>query len=294
MKQNKKWIPIFIAPAVILFLMVYIVPLGMVIYSSLFEYRLIPTKLEIVHNFIGLQNFFSLFTDKGFMTAFTNTLKWILIHCTIHVFLGVLLAFILYKKPHGWKFVRVVYMIPNIISQAAIGMIFVNMYNPSYGMLNTFLGAVGLERLQQNWLFSPKTAFGAVTMTWVLYAGYTTTMVLAQALSVDSSLVEAAQVDGANELQTDIYIMLPMVKRMIGTTVTMAASYMLQMFSLIYITTAGGPGKMTTNLPLLLYQTSMKSNNYGYANAMGVIIIILGFICMGIINRIFRMNDDAY
>lgn len=291
MKGNKKWIPIFLAPACFLFLLIYVVPLFIVVGTSLYDYRLLPNRFE----FVGFQNYINLFTEDAiFMQAFKNTIVWILLHCTIHIFFGAFLALILYKKPHGWKFVRVVYMIPNIISQAAIAMIFVNLFNPSYGMLNSILGAIGLEDLQRNWLFDHRTAFISVTMTWILYAGYTTTMVLSQALSIDESLIQAAKVDGASDVQVDRYIMLPLVKKMIGTTVIMAASYMLQMFSLIYITTSGGPGNTTTNLPLLLYSTALTENNYGYANTIGVVIIILGVLSMGLINKLFKMNDNSY
>jgi raffinose/stachyose/melibiose transport system permease protein len=98
-------------------------------------------------------------------------------------------------------------------------------------------------------------------------------------------------VDGATNFQIDRFVMFPIVKRMIGTTVIMAATYMLQLFSMIYITTGGGPGKTTTNLPLYLY-TTMKANNYGYANTIGVVIILIGAVTMVVINRIFRMNEE--
>lgn len=291
MKKNKHWIPIFLAPACILFLLIYAVPLVLVFVTSLFEYRLLPNRFE----FIGLQNYITLLTnDPVFIEAFRNTIVWIAIHCTVHVFIGTLLAFILYKKPRGWKFVRVSYMIPNIISQSAIAMIFLNVFNPQYGVINSLLGSLGLESLQHNWLFERATAFPSVTMTWLLFAGYTTTLVLAEALSVDESLIEAARVDGASGFQIDIFIMFPMIKKMIGTTVIMAATYMLQLFSLIYITTGGGPQTATTNLPLLLYQTAMKENNYGYANTIGVFIIIIGLVAMTIINKAFKMNESDY
>lgn len=286
--RHQGWIALFLTPTCIVFLLIFAIPLVMVFVTSLFDYRLLPSKFE----FIGLGNFIKLFTqDKRFWKIFTNTIVWILIHCVLHVGMGTLLAFILYKKPRGWKFVRVTYMIPNIISQSAIAMIFLNIFNPQYGVLNSILGALGLQQFQHNWLFEASTAFPSVTMTWFLYAGYTTTLVLAQCLSTDQSIIEAAKVDGANSLQIDLLVMFPMVKRMVGTTVIMAATYMLQLFSMIYITTGGGPGVTTTNLPLYLYST-MKANNYGYANAIGVIIIALGFITMTLINHIFKMHED--
>jgi raffinose/stachyose/melibiose transport system permease protein len=241
---------------------------------------------------VGLANYARMLGDPDFYTAMGNTLIWILIHCIAHVALGVFIALLLYKKPRGWKLIRTVYMIPNIISNAAIAMIFVNVYNPQFGVLNSVLRLAGLESLTTNWLMNPLTAFPSVTVTWFIFAGYTATIVLAQAVSVDESLIEAARVDGASNLQVDCLIMLPMLKRIIGTTMVMAATYMLQMFDLIYITTNGGPGKLTTNLPLLLYGVYRSEYNYAYANTLGVCIIVVGIAAMTVINRTFQVNRE--
>lgn len=290
MKVNKKWFPVFLAPAVILFLLIYAIPLVMVFATSFCDYRLTASEIT----FVGLQNYKLLFADPNFAEALKNTIVWIVIQCTVHVALGVILALMLYKKPRGWKFVRTAYMIPNIISNAAIGMIFINIFNPQFGVINSVLKGLGFEHLTHNWLMETQTAFPSVTMVWLLFAGYTTTLVLAQALSIDQSVLEAAKVDGATGFQTDIFIMLPLLKKIIGTTMVMAATYMLQMFDLIYITTNGGPGKVTTNLPLLLYGVYKSENNYGYANTIGVIIILLGILVMGIINKSLKVNEADY
>ena len=290
MKVKKAWIPIFLAPAVILFLLIYAVPLVMVFATSLCEYKLTSKSIT----FIGLQNYINLFQDPAFHTAFTNTIVWILIHCILHVAMGCLIALLLSKKPRGWKFIRTAYMVPNIISNAAMGMIFINIFNPQFGVVNSILKLIGLEELTHNWLMDTTTAFPSVTMVWFLFAGYTTTLILAQALSVDESVLEAARVDGATNFQIDIFIMLPLLKKIIGTTMVMAATYMLQMFDLIYITTNGGPGKTTTNLPLLLYSVFKSENNYGYANTIGVMIIVLGAIVMVTINKALKVNEEDY
>ncbi len=290
MKINKGWIPVFLAPAVVLFLLIYAVPLGMVFVTSLFDYRLTGPGMT----FIGFGNYIRLFQDPDFAQAQRNTVVWILIHSIIHVALGTLIALVLYKKPRGWKFVRTAYMIPNIISNAAIGMIFLNIFNPQFGVINSVLKAVGLEHLTRNWLMNESTAFPSVTMIWLLFAGYTTTLVLAQALSIDESVLEAARVDGASPFQTDLFIVLPLLRKIIGTTMVMAATYMLQMFDLIYITTNGGPGKATTNLPLLLYGVYKGENNYGYSNTIGVFIVVIGIVVMTVINKALRVNEDEY
>ena len=289
-KINKVWIPIFLLPAVVLFLLIYAVPLGMVFTTSLFDYRLTEPDMT----FIGFDNYIRLIHDADFFKALSNTVIWIGIQCILHVALGTFLALILYKKPRGWKFVRTAYMVPNIISNAAIGMIFLNIFNPQFGVVNSVLKAIGLEQLTHNWLMDSSTAFPSVTLIWVLFAGYTTTLVLAQALSLDESMLEAARVDGASSFQLDLLVVLPMLKKIIGTTMVMAATYMLQMFDLIYITTNGGPGKTTSNLPLLLYGVYKTENNYGYANTIGVCIVVIGIIAMAIINKALKVNKDEY
>ena len=244
--------------------------------------------------FAGFVNYIRLFGDRNFYQAISNTFIWIVLQCTLHVGLGLLIALLLYKKPRGWKFIRTTYMIPNIISNAAIAIIFLNVFNPGFGVINSVLRMMGLESLTRNWLMDIKTAFPSVTATWFIFAGYTTTIILAHALSIDEGITEAARVDGASNFQLDMLIMLPLLKKIIGTTSLMAGAYMLQMFDLIYLTNTGGPGRITTNLPLLLYSTYKTENNYAYANTVGVVIIIAGVLVIAVINKIFRINKIDY
>lgn len=289
-KVKKIWIVAFLAPTVILFLLIYAIPMVMVFVTSFMEYRLTSTEIT----FAGFANYVRMFSDVNFYTAFGNTVIWILLHCIAHVAIGVLIALLLYRKPKGWKFVRTAYMAPSIIANAAIAMIFTNIFNPKFGVINSLLKVVGLGHIATNWLMDKTTAFGSVTVIWFIFAGYTTTLVLAQALSIDESILEAARIDGASKLQIDMFIMLPLLRKIIGTTMVMAAIYMLQMFDLIYLTTQGGPGHLTTNLPLLLYKVYMSENNYGYANAIGVVIVLLGALSMGVIHKVMGMNKEDY
>lgn len=288
-RRQAGWIALFLMPTAALFLIIYAVPLGMTLFTSLFDYRLFPNRMD----FVGLGNFVQLLArDAQFHRALVNNLVWILLHATLHIAIGAVLALILHKKPRGWKAVRVIYMIPSIISNAAVAMIFANIYNPSYGVINSFLKSAGLAGLQRNWLYDPATSFVSITMIWTLFSGYNTTLILSQALSLDDSVIEAAKVDGASRLQQDFLIVLPLVRHMLATTMIMAATYMLQMFDLIYLTTRGGPGVSTTNLPLMLYKTAMTENNYGYANTLGVVVIALGVLFMTLINKLLRTRED--
>ncbi|MCL2835071.1 MAG: sugar ABC transporter permease [Treponema sp.] len=290
MKVRPWYLVLFLLPTVTLFILIYAIPLVTVFISSLTNYRL----MNPVTGFVGFANYIRLFQDKVFFQAVTNTFIWIILQCTVHVGLGLLIALMLYKKPWGWKFIRTTYMIPNIISNAAIAIIFLNVFNPAFGVINSTLKLIGLESLTRNWLMDVKTAFPSVTVTWFIFAGYTTTIILAHAISIDEGIIEAAKVDGASNFQLDTLIMLPLLKKIIGTTSIMAGAYMLQMFDLIYLTTTGGPGRITTNLPLLLYSTYKTENNYAYANTVGVIIILGGVLVIAVINKLFRINKIDY
>jgi raffinose/stachyose/melibiose transport system permease protein len=126
----------------------------------------------------------------------------------------------------------------------------------------------------------------------VIYAPVIMLLILAEISSIDQSILEAAKVDGASSFQTDIYIVLPLLRNAIGSSVVVAGTSMLKEFEHIYLTTKGGPGTTTLNLPLYLYNTAMKVNNYSYANAVGVTIIIIGVIFVISINRLFRVGHS--
>lgn len=288
-KEKQKWCLLFLIPVVAMFCFLYVVPMFRVLYTSFFDYKLTVKGMQ----YVGVKNYVNLLTnDNVFPVAMKNTVVWILLHTFLHVALGVFLALVLNRKPRGWQFVRTVYMSPNIIAASAMALIWRIIYNADWGIFNSFLKAIGLSSLAHNWLFATDTAFCAVTMIWFIYAGYTTTLVLARLLSIPVDLKEAALIDGCTPILVDFKVLLPIAKDTISTTMIMAASYMLTMFPLIYMTTGGGPGNMTYNLSLFLYQKAMVDNNYGYANAVGVVVIVMGILCMHLISWLMRERGD--
>ena len=241
--------------------------------------------------FIGLKNYKYLFTeDKIFIDSIKNTAVWILLQSTLHVCLGTLVALILARKKWYSSAVRAIFFIPNVISSAALGMLFLCIMNPQYGLVNTLVSAVTKSTFSWNWFMNPKSAFFSVTMTWLPYAGLVTILVMAEMSSISEDIYEAAKIDGATLFQTDIYVVLPLMKNIIGTSVVLAATSMLQKLDIIMMTTQGGPGSKTMNMPMYVYKTVFTNNNYGLANAQGVILIILGVLALRIIRGLFGMN----
>ena len=288
MKPKKSTLAIFLLPAIVLFLLIYLLPLLLVVCTSFFNW-----KIGSPIFFSGLENYLKAVQDKNVHAAVGHTLIWVLLQSTVHVFLGTLLAFILAKQFRGWKVFRTVCMLPNVISTAALAMILLNVFKTDSGLLNGIISLITGNKFEWNWYFNSKTAIPSVTLGWLLYPGLITILMLAAINSIPMDLLDAAKIDGASASQINLMIILPMVRNSLGTCVIIAATSMLKEFELIYLTTGGGPGNMTLNLPLYIYKVAFKENNYSYSNALSTMLILFGIIIVFAINRMFRIENPA-
>ncbi|MBU5482065.1 carbohydrate ABC transporter permease [Blautia sp. MSJ-19] len=288
-KNKKIWIFLFTIPCMILFALVYAAPIITVFYTSLCDYTAFSAPA-----FQGIKNFITIFSDKEFMTSIRNTLVWVVLQSTLHVGVGLTMALVLRRKPKGWKFARTAYMIPNIIPTAATGVMFTLLLNPAFGIVKPFLDFLGVDYAMVPNLFgNSRYAFWTVTATWIFYSGFNTIIFLAEMGAVDKQIYEAAAIDGATPWQADRYITLPLMRNVCGTCVTLASVAMVSQFDIIYMTTKGGPGTSTLNLPIYLYKAATLENNYGKANAVGVVQIIIGITLVILIKGLFREKKEA-
>lgn len=278
----------FSAPLILFFAVFLLAPVFIVFGTSFFEWKGFAGNLT----FIGLDNYFAAMKDPEFIVSFKNTVIWIFLQSTVHVVIGVSFAIIISRKFKGWKIMRASFMIPNMISASALGFIFLMIFNGQIGLINSVMTALHLEKFAHNWFFEPQTAFWSVTATWLFFAGLIMLLVLTEIGTIPSSLYEAADLDGASQWQKDIYITLPQLRNVIGTCLILAATSKLKEFELIYLTTKGGPGTDTMNLPLYLYNTSITQNNFGYSNMIGTVLIAMGLILIYIISKVFRIGSD--
>jgi raffinose/stachyose/melibiose transport system permease protein len=292
MKQRwttKAWITAFLAPTILIFLMFYLVPIATVLVTGFTEWNGFGPPV-----FNGVDNYIKLFTyDNTFMISIRNLFLWALIAATVHVGFGTMVAFVLYKRPVGWRLVRGTFMIPNVISVAAWAMIYKFIFNDEIGVINNFMRDIGFANFHVKWFFESPAAFIAVTLTWLFYAVIVTLIVLNELMAIPKEVHEAALLDGATEWQITRFINLPLVKNAIGTGVILSVTARIAMFEDIALTTRGGPGNDTYNIPLMLYNGIVNSE-YGYANAAGTIMIFLGVLVMAVISRLFRMNHKVY
>ena len=288
-KNKKIWIFLFTIPCMILFALVYAAPIITVFYTSLCDYTAFNSPA-----FQGIKNFITIFSDSDFICSIRNTLLWVVLQSTIHVGVGLAMALVLRRKPKGWKFARTAYMIPNIIPTAATGVMFTLLLNPMFGIVKPIMYFLGIDYAMVPNLFgNSRYAFWTVTATWILYSGFNTIIFLAEMGAVSKEIYEAAAIDGATPWQADRYITLPLMRNVCGTCVTLASVAMVSQFDIIYMTTKGGPGTSTLNLPIYLYKAATLENNYGKANAVGVVQIIIGITLVILIKGLFREKKEA-
>jgi len=287
--KTKLWIAAFLAPALAVFVLFYLVPIVTVFVTGFTKWNGFNSP-----EFIGFDNYIKLFTyNNTFAISLRNLFLWSLIAATLHVGFGTLVAFILFKRPCGWRLVRGTFMIPNVISVAAWAMIYKFIFNDDIGIINNFMRNIGFSDFHVKWFYEMPAAFFAVTFTWLFYAVIVMLIVLNDLMAIPKDIHEAALLDGANEWQVTRYINLPLVKKAIGTGIILSVTSRIAMFEEVALTTRGGPGNETYNIPLMLYNGIVNSE-YGYANAAGTIMILLGVAVMALINRLFRMNERLY
>ncbi len=285
-KGDKLGITLFLIPPLALFALFFIYPVGYVFTTSFFSWDGISDAV-----FVAFNNYSALFRDPTFRRSIVNNIIWALTAGFIQVPLALLVALILSKKPKGWKVFRTIYFLPYVISGIALATLWSTMYNSEYGLVNAFLGLVGLEHLQRNWLGTLQTAFPSLLIYWVFYIGYYMVIILAEITSISEDYYEAASIDGANKIQQDLYVTLPLVKNALITCVTLAIVLGLRQFEQVYLLTNGGPANKTSVLVLYLYK-EMQNNNYGYANATGVMLIIVGTIVIIGVRKIFNSKQS--
>ena len=165
--------------------------------------------------------------------------------------------------------------------------------NPSFGVIKIIYEKFGLDTTQVLNLFgNSKYAFMTVTATWVFYSGFNMLIFMGEMGAISPDIYEAAMVDGATPAQADRYITIPLMKNAFGTCVVLASVAMVSQFDIIYMTTKGGPGNATLNLPTYLYKIITLENNYGKANAVGVIQIALGLVLVILIQKLFNQKQE--
>lgn len=286
--RNKKTIIFFLAPGLILFTVVLFIPICQSIYYSFCEYNSLAAS-----KFIGLRNYKELLKDKSMMFALKNSLFFLVFSCVSQLVMGLFLAALLTNINKGRNLFKNIIYLPCVLSSTALGLLWMFIFSPKLG-INQVLEKFGIEG--PLWLMD--TSGTIILPMWIIgfvalwqYVGQSMMLYMAQISGISKSLYEASYIDGCNRAKSFIYVTMPLIKPMVATAMSLNAIGALKFFDLIFNMTEGGPNHRTEVLATHLYQQGFKYNKYGYASAIGVVLIVLCLVVTGLINKFVKSEN---
>ena len=292
-KDGKKaiFIILFLAPALFAFVMFYVYPIIQIAvtsfckwdYTNLANPTLLPAGERLANFKYILQQY------PYFWEALRNSLGWALVGVVIQVPLTLVVAIVLSKGLRFSKFSRNIYIVPSVISSAAMGLIFLQLYNARYGPIQQII-QIFKPGFKDSILLVEGANFWAIVLAYVFFCGTTAIMLLGQIHSIPPEMYEAAMLDGATGLKRELYITIPLIKPTIKTVTILAATSGFLLYNEVFFLTNGAAG--TKSISFIIRELAITSTRtqYARANAIGLIQLVMGLALVGIINLVFAYN----
>ncbi len=279
---GKFWIAV--SPALALYLVFTVYPMIQVVVASFTDARGFNQPWE----FVGLDNFVRIFSgDPVLMEAVGNTAIYAFFKIVVQTVLAFLIAVLLHRQLMLGNIYRAIFFAPMVISPVAIVFTWSFMYDPSSGTFNTILRNIGLGAFAQDWLGNYDLALYSVILVDLWSGlGFNIVIFLAGLSTIPSEILEAARVDGARGWKSLRYITLPLMVPSIGLVLVLAVNGALRAFDTVYLMTKGGPGNSTQLYMTQVFQEGLVNNNFGYASAMAVLVLIVLIVIAAVQNKL--------
>jgi multiple sugar transport system permease protein len=262
----------FMLPSLVFFLGFVIYPMFQCIITSFFD-----STMNREDIFVGLANYKELFTDPVFLGALKNTFIIVIVSVPVTCIFSLWVGSVLNNMTGPLcSLFRCVFYLPVVTGSVAVTVVWKWMFNNYYGIFNYLGKSTGLLEKNINWLGDEKYALGCIILILITTSvGQPIVLYVSALNNVDQSLVEAAQVDGANHLQVFWKIKWAQIKPTTLYILVITTINSFQCFALIQLLTSGGPNHSTDTIMYYIYHTAFKLYRYGYGNAMGVVLAII-------------------
>jgi sorbitol/mannitol transport system permease protein len=275
------------APAIILLLIWMIVPLAMTLYFSFRNYNLLSPGQG---SWAGWFNYIYFYTDPAFFQALLNTLVLVIGVLLITVLLGIAIAMLIDQPIFGQGIVRILIISPFFVMPPVAALIWKNMImHPGYGVFADIARWFGMQPI--DW-FAEYPLFSIILIVAWQWLPFATLILLTSLQSLDREQMEAAEMDGAGFVSRFWHLTLPHMARAITVVILIQTIFLLAVYAEILVTTNGGPGYATTNLPFLIYRVARLGFDVGGGAAGGVIAVILAnFVTIFLMRAVGRNLD---
>ncbi len=291
--QSAKWneyllFVLLVGPNLLLFVIFTYWPLLYNGYLSFVRWDLIAP----VKRWVGLNNYIQLFTSREFHLVLLNTFVFTIASVAIICIFGLLMALILNQALRGRNAARAIIFSPVMLSGAAIGLIWIYILDPRFGLLDIFIGAVGLD--SPNWLLDPAWSMPAVIMVHAWKnVGFAVVIFLAGLQAIPFELYEAAVVDGADARVRFRHITLPGLRPVVFFLLLTTSLTAFQAFDIIKVMTSGGPVNSTTTLIYYLYQQGFVGFNAGRAGVTAIVLFLVMLVFTLVQFRLENRRGEA-
>lgn len=259
----------FLLPSIVLFSVFLFYPMFRTIYLSFFLTKANGDTTV----FVGLENYVNMFTSPMFLKSIKSTFLFVLYTVPTTVIISLFLAIIANEKIKGIGFFRTIFSSTMGVSVAAASVFWLYLFNPTMGLLNEMLGLFGIEAI--GWLTDPKWALLSVSATTIwMNVGFTFLILLGGLQSIDSSLYESADIEGAGYLYKLRRITIPMLSPTLFFVITVSIINAFQSFGQIDILTQGGPVNETNLLVYSIYREAFVNYKFGSASAQAIVLFV--------------------
>jgi raffinose/stachyose/melibiose transport system permease protein len=227
-------------------------------------------------DFVGLDNYAKAARDPIVRRALWHTLLWLFYHLVLAGGLGLALALAIARLRRGRVFFRTAFFLPHLVSLAVVGVIWSNIYDPFFGLLNTTLARLGLEDWSLGWLSDPLLVLFSVNVasSWQGFGLYML-LFIAGLQNIDRSLYDAADVDGATSFQKLIHVTLPGLREVMTFVVSLALINGLKGFATVFVMTDGGPFYQSELITTYIYKLAFQAQDHGLAAVLCLLLSLL-------------------
>lgn len=228
------------------------------------------------YDYVGLKNFKSAFTDRYFAISFRNTLIVALIMVILLVPISFLMALSIEKKSLKTGIYKTIYFLPYTLAGTVVGLIWKFILDPNIGLLNTILRSWGINTSKLEWIgghYLSPVCFSIIAV-WAT-CGFCMLLWLSGLRQIQSTMLEAAVIDGATRSQQVLRVILPNLRSTMQTVLIIVYTGAIKLFDYVYILTGGGPNHASETLVSYMYNITFKSRLYGYGSAIAVIELLV-------------------
>ena len=290
-REERFWRLVFLTPPLLVFGVLVVWPLFSSFYYSFTDWN----GFDPNYAFVGFSNFGKILTDRLFLNAAVNTVIWMVAALLLPTLLGLVLALLIDSRVPGGPVFKSIFYLPICLSAVVVGQIWVWIYQPDWGLLNTVLEAASGSTQNFAWLAKPSSALYAVIVAWSWQqTGLSMVIYLAGLTAIPRELLEASALEGANAWQRTRYVVIPLLTPATVVAVALSVINSLKGFDILYIMTAGGPFNSSDTLAMHMYNESFKKYLMGYGSAISVVLFLVALAIIWLYFRELKKVDAIY